>query len=116
MIKNIRLTDVNAFSKKEQLRDFLGLKDVEDFSILQWYPPAAARPQEAAYILIKRREPGGWWSCCPGAYERGAFRGVLEDWDRPIPLSDVLGWTYAPWDDRTDALGALREEDPGSDL
>ncbi len=97
---------MNDKEKLQQIRDILGLANLDDFTILRWHSPATALPEEAGYVIIKELFPDEGVICCEAAYENGRFSYISSNAE--IPMQRILGWTYAPYDGRTDSLGRLR--------
>ncbi|HIR31225.1 MAG TPA: hypothetical protein IAB83_04390 [Candidatus Faecousia faecavium] len=97
---------MNNKEKLQQIRDILGLANLDDFTILRWQSPAKALPEEAGYVIIKELFPDEGVICCEAAYENGRFSYISSNTE--IPMERILGWTYAPYDERTDSLGRLR--------
>ena len=92
--------------KLQQIQEILGLANLDDFTILRWHAPAKALPGEAGYVIIKELFPDEGVICCEAAYENGRFSYISSNTE--IPMDRILGWTYAPYDERADSLGRLR--------
>ncbi len=94
---------MDALKKWEQIREILAL-DGESFSLIRWYSPKQALPEEASYVLVKQAQDGEIL-CQEAAFEQGRFWYLTTD--RSIPTHQVLGWAYPPYDGRADILGRL---------
>lgn len=83
------------------IREILGLKSTEEFTILLWTGPEQP-PEEGSFLLLKLLDTDGSSILCEGgAYENGRYLNYA--WDgTPCPLDQrmVLGWSYYPYDNR----------------
>lgn len=95
----------HAAQTRARIQTLLGLASAEGFTLIQWNPPAD-RPAEASYVILKRRgaELGALFDTA--AYENGRFWNLAPHLTEPIPETEILGWSYLPFDERLTPLGA----------
>lgn len=72
--------------------------------IIIWQP-IASPPQDGSYILIKCINESGQVVSEPAAYEGGRFLYIYDrDTWGEINRDLILGWSYYPYDDRSNKL------------
>lgn len=73
-----------------------------DTTILVWnsldHPP-----EDASFVLVKYLDDEGALICSPAAYERGQYLEVGGSY--VFQTSEVLGWSYFPYDERIKEQG-----------
>ncbi len=82
--------------------------DFTDFSIVQWNNPKTDLPEEASYVLIKQHDAeNGGFVCSEAAFENGDFWQLFPECSNPLSISEVVSWTYYPYDSRLNYCGRI---------
>lgn len=93
--------------RREKIRRLLHCARADEFSIIRWYDPAQALPDDPSYVLVKERDRDFGCVCWQGAFESGEFWDLLCRWEIPIQKENIIAWSYGPCDDRLTGLGEL---------
>lgn len=91
---------------RQNIRKVLGVHDIDNYFLLRWILPTEHMPDDGSYVLIKFLDDDGQTICsCPACYEGRQFRDLFED-DLNLVINPViiLGWSYYPYDDRSQQL------------